>query len=67
MTNTPIMEADIIFTFAFLKNKNSSVYDVISDRFLTVFGKFCGEPVVHIFNKWLTVGKFPDHMEIFCC
>jgi hypothetical protein len=62
-TIIPIMEVEIICTFASLKNKNLSVYDGISNRILKFCGKFLGKPSTHIFNKWLTVGKFPDHLK----
>jgi hypothetical protein len=63
MTVIPITEAEIICTFTSLKNKNSSVYDGISNRILKFCGKLLGRPLVHIFNKWLTVGKLLDHLK----
>jgi hypothetical protein len=65
MTIIPIMDAEIICTFASLKNKNSSVYDGISDRILKFCGKFLGKLLAHVFHKWLTVGKFLDHLKYY--
>jgi hypothetical protein len=56
---TVITEAEIICTFVSLKNKSSSGYDGISNRILKTCGKFLGKPLAYIFNKSLTVGKFP--------
>jgi Notch-like protein len=59
----PITEAEIICTFASLKNKSSSGYDGISNRIVKFCGKFLGKPLAYIFNKSLTASKFPDHLK----
>jgi len=59
------MEAEIVSTFASLKNKNSSGYDGIPNRILKSFGKFLSKPLANIFNNSLTIGKFPDHLKYF--
>ena len=63
LTVIPITEAEIICTYASLKNKNSSGYDSISNGVLKLCGKFCGKPVARIFNKSLKIGKFPGCLK----
>jgi hypothetical protein len=65
MTIIPTMEAEIVSTFASLKNKDSSGYDGISNRILKSFGKFLSKPLANVFNKSLTIGKFPDGLKYF--
>jgi hypothetical protein len=65
MTIIPTTEAEIVSAFAFLKNKNSSDYGGISNRILKSFGKFLSKPLANIFNKSLTIGKFPDCLKYF--
>jgi len=59
------MESEILSTFASLKNKNSSGYDGISNRILKFFGKYLSKPLANVFNKSLTVDKFPDRLKYF--
>jgi hypothetical protein len=56
-------ESEIISTSASLKNKSSSRYGGISNRALKFCGKFLGKRLAYIFNKYLTVGKFPDRSK----
>jgi hypothetical protein len=65
VTVIPTVEEEIVSTFASLKNKNSSGYDAISNRILKSFGKFLSKPLANIFNKPLTIGKFPDRLKCF--
>jgi hypothetical protein len=44
----PITESEIICTISSLKNKNSSVCDVISNKMLRLCGKLLGRPLTFV-------------------
>jgi len=44
----PITESEIICTISSLKNKNSSVCEGISNKFLRLCGKFSGKPLTFL-------------------
>lgn len=58
MTGILIVEAEIVCTFASMKNKAPSGYAGTSNRIL----KSC-RLLPYIFNKPLIISKFPDHLK----
>lgn len=61
---TPVTESEIRRMIKNLKNKNSTGYDNISNRVLKALEDCIIEPLVVIFNKSLSEGKFPDRMKL---
>jgi hypothetical protein len=59
----PIMAAEVLCTITSLKNKCSTGYDGISNRLLKLCGQYICKPLAHIFNKWLSIGVFPDRLK----
>jgi hypothetical protein len=59
----PITEAELICTIASLKSKNSSGYDGVSNTILKPCGDYLGKSLAYIFNKSLSLGKFPHHLK----
>jgi hypothetical protein len=63
MVTVPITEAEITWTMASFKSKNSSYYEGISNKILKLYGEYLGRPFAHIDNSLLILGKFPDCIE----
>jgi hypothetical protein len=51
---------EVIGITDFLKNKNSSGYDGISNKILRLYGHVISKSLSHIFNKSLSLAIFPD-------
>jgi hypothetical protein len=46
-----------------LKNKNSYGYDEISPRILKISANYISSPLIHICNRVISTGVFPDRMK----
>jgi len=58
MMVAPVTEAELIGIIDSLKNKNSSRYDVISNKIWRLGGHLISKPLSYIFNKWLSLAIF---------
>jgi len=64
METIPITDYEITSTVASLKSKNSSGYDgILKKKMLKLSAEYLGRPLVHIHNRLLALGKFPDHFN----
>ena len=61
---TPISSEDIINIIGELKITNSVGVDCISTKIIKVIAVFIAEPLAHIVNLSVELGKFPDELKI---
>jgi hypothetical protein len=59
----PITVAEVLCTITSLKNKHSAGYNDISNRTPKLCGQYISKLLAYIYNKYLTIGVFPDWLK----